>query len=86
MKTLTIRGIDQKLSETIKEAAKVESMSVNQLIVNILKKHFGHSKEKQFTKKYHDLDDLFGKWSEEEYKKITKELEKQNQIDWELWQ
>jgi len=86
MKTLTIRGIDPKLSETIKEAAKNESMSVNQLLVNILKKYFGHSKEKQFTKKYHDLDDLFGRWSEEEYKKITKELERQNQIDWELWQ
>ncbi|NIA30385.1 MAG: antitoxin [Actinobacteria bacterium] len=86
MKTLTIRGIDQKLSETIKETAKAESMSVNQLVVNILKKYFGHSKKRQFTKKYHDLDDLFGNWSEEEYKTITKELEGQNQIDWELWQ
>ena len=28
MKTLTIRGIDQKLSETIKETAKAESMKI----------------------------------------------------------
>lgn len=60
-------------------------MRVNQFFVIMLKKYFGHSKEKQFVKRYHDLDSFFGRGSEKEYEKIIMDLEKQNRIDWELW-
>ncbi|MFQ5753823.1 MAG: antitoxin, partial [bacterium] len=66
MKILTIRGVDDELSVKIKKAAQRESLSVNQYIVNLLKKHFGEIKEKKFTKTFRDLDSLFGKWNEEE--------------------
>lgn len=86
MKMLTIRGVDEDLSARIKKAAREESLSVNQYIVNLLMKQFGKAKEKKFTRKYSDLNSLFGQWSEKEYGDFKKELESQRKIDPELWQ
>ena len=85
MKILTIRGVDEELAGQLKRAAKKESLSVNQFIVNLLKKHFGQIKEKRFTKKYDDLDSVFGQWSKEDYKAISRELEAQRKIDKDMW-
>ena len=46
MKTLTVRGIEPKRSELLKNLAKQEGKSVNQVIIDTLKKHFGLQKEK----------------------------------------
>lgn len=85
MRTLTIRGVDESLSEKIKKAANTDSLSVNQFILNLIKKNFGEIKEKKFTKKYHDLDSLFGKWNDDEYRSVANELATQRRIDRELW-
>ena len=69
----------------IKKAAREESLSVNQYIVNLLMKHFGKGKEKKFTKKYNDLDSLFGQWEEQEYSGFKNELDTQRKIDPKLW-
>jgi hypothetical protein len=34
----------------------------------------------------HDLDHLFGQWSEEEFEKIQDKISRERQIDQELWQ
>ena len=85
MKIMTIRGVDEELAAHLKRAAKKESLSVNQFIVNLLKKHFGQIKEKRFTRKYDDLDSVFGQWSKEDYKAISRELEAQRKIDKDMW-
>ena len=85
MKVLTIRGLDKELAIRIKDAAQKESLSVNQYIINLLKKNFGQMKEKKFTKRHHDLDALVGKWDEEEYHAIKNEIEAQRKIDKDLW-
>ena len=85
MKTITIRGIDAKLSESLKTAAFRESKSINQYLLELLRKNLGLEKEKKFTKKYHDLDHLFGKWDENEFKQIESGLKAQRKIDKELW-
>ena len=85
MKTITIRGIDAKLSENLKTAALRESKSINQYLLELLRKNLGLEKEKKFTKKYHDLDHLFGKWDENEFKQIESGLKAQRKIDKELW-
>ena len=85
MKTVTVRGIDNALADKLKDIAKQEGKSVNQLIIDTLKKSCGLEKKKMFTQVYRDLDHLFGKWSNEEFDRIQGKIEAERKIDPELW-
>ena len=41
--------------------------------------------EQLLPKEYHDLDQLFGSWSEEEFNKIQKKINAERRIDTEIW-
>ena len=86
MKTITVRGLDPLLAEKLKQFAKQEGKSVNQFIIDTIKQRVGIKKEKRFTIEYHDMDHLFGKWSEKEYKQIQGKIDSERKIDKELWQ
>ncbi len=86
MKAITIRGVDPKVSEELKKAAEKEGKSVNQYVINLIKEKLGLLKAKRFTKVHHDLDHLFGTWSEKEYKEIQTGIDAGRQIDKELWE
>ena len=78
MKTVTIRGIDTELDRAIKSRAQQNDLSVNQWILNALKKVTGTGKEPVF-RKHHDLDALAGGWSKEEtmaFRKNTRLFER----------
>ncbi|MDY6823081.1 MAG: antitoxin [Thermodesulfobacteriota bacterium] len=85
MKTITIRGIDPDLDQRLKQAASLKNKSINQLVLEFLRKDLGVEKEKQYTRIYHDLDDLFGRWSEAEYRDIQDKIDQEREIDPELW-
>jgi len=85
MKSMTIRGLNDSLAEKLKQTAKQEGKSVNQLVIETLRKKFNMEKEKKFTKIHHDLDHLFGKWSQEEFEFIQDKIDSIRQIDEELW-
>jgi hypothetical protein len=84
MKTITIRGIEPGLDRVIKSRAKQNNLSVNQWILQALKKVTGMGKEPVF-KKYHDLDALAGGWSKEEAKAFQKNTQIFEKIDEEVW-
>jgi hypothetical protein len=42
-------------------------------------------KENKYSREYDDLDDLFGKWSEDEFNEINVKITKERQIDQNLW-
>lgn len=84
MKTITIRGIDPGLDRVIKSQAKQNSMSVNQWVLQTLKKVTGIGKEPAF-KKHHDLDALAGGWSKEEARSFQKNTEIFERIDGDAW-
>ncbi len=84
MKTITIHGIESELSDKLKQTAKQSGKSVNQLLIDILKQNFG-MKQKKFTVVHHDMDHLFGRWSEEEFNLIQGKIDKERKIDEELW-
>jgi predicted CopG family antitoxin len=86
MKTITIRRIDDQLAELLKEKARKDQKSINQLLLDTLRSSLGLSSEKKFTAEFHDLDHLFGQWSEEEFEKIQGKISRERQIDQELWQ
>ena len=84
MKTITIRGIDPGLDQVIKFQAKQNNLSVNQWILQALKKVTGVGKEPVF-KKHHDLDPLAGGWSEEEARTFLKNTQIFEKIDEDVW-
>ncbi len=85
MGSISIRGIDDELAALLKETASSKKMSVNQFVLETLKKQVGLRKEKRFSLEWHDLDNLFGKWSEEEFFQIQKKIDNERTIDEELW-
>ena len=85
MKAVTIRGIEPEVSDKLKLAAAEQGKSVNQLTIEIIKQSLGLKKEKKYSREYDDLDDLFGRWSEDEFKEISSKIAKERQIDQNLW-
>jgi hypothetical protein len=86
MSNLSIRGIDPDLATTLKEQAQASGKTVNQLVLDVLKEHVGLNKKKHFTQEYHDLDFLFGQWTDSDFQKIQGKIDNESQIDDELWQ
>jgi len=82
-KVITVRGIDEEISLKLKQRARRENKSVNKLILDMIRQNVGGSK--RYKKEYHDLDHLFGKWTEEEFNSIQEMIESQRTIDKELW-
>ncbi len=85
MRSISIRGVDDQLAALLKQEALASNKSVNQLVLETLKKHVGLEKKKLFTQQYHDIDYLFGKWSKDEFDKIQGKIDTERQIDKELW-
>jgi hypothetical protein len=85
MSNLSIRGIDADLAAILKQQAQAIGVSVNQLVLDVLKEHTGLHKKKYFTQNYHDLDFLFGQWTYSEFDKIQGKIDSESQIDDELW-
>ena len=86
MKAITIRGIDYSISSKLKQVAKNENKSVNQMVLDMIKQNIGMQKGEKYTKKYNDLDHLFGIWTDAEFDKIQGIIDGQRKIDMELWE
>ncbi len=86
MSTLSIRGIDPDLATSLKQQAQASGKSVNQLVLDVLKEHTGLHKKKHFTQEHHDLDFLFGRWTDSEFEQIQGKIDSESQVDDELWQ
>lgn len=85
MSSLSIRGVDPQLATILKKQAKASQKSLNQFVLETLRRHTGLDKEKKFTKEYDDLDNLFGNWSTEESNTIQAKIDAERQIDKDLW-
>lgn len=85
MGSLSIRGVDERLAALLKQEAAAAHKSMNQFVLELLMERVGLGKGKQFTGEFHDLDHLFGKWSEEEHKRIQGKVDEERGIDEELW-
>ena len=86
LKSMTLRGLDSQLAAKLKEVAEQEGKSMNQTVLDALRKQFGLDKSRRFTEVHHDLDHLFGRWDEEEFMQIQQKIDSEQRIDSELWQ
>ncbi len=86
MKNITVRRVDEELSLKLKKLAQKQGKSVNQLVLETLRDRVGLNKAKRFTAEHSDLDHLFGKWSEGEFKAVQSRIDAGRKIDPEIWQ
>ena len=86
MKAVTIRGVEPEVAEKLKSTAAQEGKSINQLTLDLIKAGLGLKKTKKYSREYDDLDHLFGRWSDDEYKDIQGKIDQGRRIDPELWQ
>ncbi len=85
MKNISLRGLDEELAGRLQQTAKSEGKSINQLVLETLRQRFGLDKARRFTRVYHDMDELFGAWSEDEYQAIQGQIDADRRIDADLW-
>ena len=85
MKTITVRRLEPSLAKKLKQVANKEGKSVNQLVIDTIKQYLGIKKEKRFTVVYHDMDHIFGRWSEEEFEQIQGKIDSERKVEKELW-
>ena len=85
MKAVTIRGVDPELADKLKETAKKQGMSVNQFTIELIRESLGLKKKKKYSREYDDLDELFGRWDEDEFQRIESKFSQERSIDPEIW-
>ena len=86
MKSILLRGINEKLFDEIKRKSDKESLSMNKFIISLLEANLDLAlKQKKVKNKYNDLENLFGKWNIKEYEAIKSILKNQREIDKEQW-
>ena len=81
MHTLNIRGIGDSLYTKIKSESQNRGLSINKFLVSALSGLFSEKDKLE----YHDMDDFFGTWSEEELIKVEEAEAESRIIDNELW-
>ena len=86
LKSMTLRGLDSQLVSKLREEAEREGKSMNQTVLDALRKQFGLDKSRRFTEVHHDLDHLFGRWDEDGFMQIQQKIDSEQHIDSELWQ
>ena len=86
LKNMTLRGLDPQLAAKLREAAEQEGKSVNQMVLDALRKQFGLDQSRRFTEVHRDLDHLFGRWDEDGFAQIQRKIDSERRIDPELWQ
>lgn len=85
MKAITIRGIEPDVAEKLKLAASKQNKSLNQLVLEFIKKNLGIEKEKKYSREYNDLDHLFGSWDDNEFNNIQNKINQERHIDQDIW-
>lgn len=79
MASITIQ-VDDALLAVLEQTAQAQAKDVSQVVIEVLEAQLASPQPR-----YHDLDDLFGRWTQEEYERIQGEVDAQRQIDAELW-
>lgn len=83
MTQLTVRDVDPTLAEALKREAAARGLSVNRLVLLLLRESVGlATAHPQF---FSDLDHLAGTWSRDEANDFERHAAGQREIDDELW-
>lgn len=84
MPAMTVRGIDEKLAQALKNKAHQEGVSVNAMTLRLIRESLGLDKTGRVSG-YDDLDHLAGTWTQkdaEDFRHATAVFE---QVDKDMW-
>ena len=84
MTNMHLRNIDNQLINKLKLEASRQEVSMNSLIIGLLRRGVGLSRERPITV-YHDLDKLAGTWSKQQAKEFLNEISHFEHIEKDLW-
>lgn len=85
MSAITVRNLPPELARVIRQKAKKEKLSLNRAVISLLEEAAGLGEHAKKEVLHHDLDELAGVWSDEEYQEFTEALQEQRQIEPEMW-
>lgn len=84
MSNLHLRRLDEKLFQQLKDTASHQNVSVNTLVLNLIRQGLGLSQRPRTTI-YHDLDRFAATWTSTEAKAFMKNISDFEKIDEDLW-
>lgn len=85
MANISLRGIDEDTAARLKEEAKRRRVSVNALILSLIRSGVEAGSRMRRRHLYHDLDALAGTWTAEEASEFLKAVADFEKVDQELW-
>ena len=83
---ITIQNLDDTTSEWIGNEARRRGISVESLVVELIRKGMSTGQQTPQLQSYHDLDSLAGTWSEEQEAEFLNAIADFEQVDKKLWQ
>ena len=87
MKQLTIRGFDAALEDQLRKVAAAENLSLNKVVLKLLKEATGLATNAHSPERVGDrLDTFIGLWSEQEEQEFNAAVAVLEQIDEDFWQ
>jgi hypothetical protein len=86
MSQLTLRGIDRRVLQRIRELARQEGISLNKAAVRLLERGAGLGQSTARDRIGTSLDHLIGTWTAAEAKAFQDSIQSCEQIDEELWE
>jgi hypothetical protein len=85
MEMIIIREMKSSLVEELKKAAEQEGKTMDRFVAEIIERYLDMRKDRE-ARTYHDMDHLFGTWSEEEFHQIQGKIDSERKIDREVWE
>ena len=85
MADINVRGLADPVMEALKKQAAAESTSVNALVVRLLEEAAGIRQASYGLRRYDDLDDLIGTWTDEEFAEFKANTAMFEELDPEQW-
>jgi hypothetical protein len=85
METIIIGEMKSSLVEELKKAAEQEGKTIDCFVAEIIERYLDMRKGGE-SETYHDMDHLFGTWSEEEFHRIQGEIDSERKIDRKVWE
>ncbi len=76
----TIRNVPTRVDRALRKRARDERKSLNRIALDVMEKGLGLADQ---PARYHDLDELAGKWVEDP--EFDRAIEEMDEIDPELW-
>ena len=85
MENLSLRGIGEKTATRLKSEARRRGLSVNALVLQLIRQGIGLKLPEAQRGVHHDLDSLSGTWDKKEAAAFLEAVTNFKQVDGALW-